>query len=251
VFNRAGALPQTFSPDDDDDDDDEDFGNSYSGGAGRVSGGGGGLFSSNAPPLRRTLSYDSKAIVANMRSQEAGGGGGGSRQDWLSHRSGGKSNKSGGRRLLKKGEKEDGEAATVSSGLLSSWTSNKASAQHQQQYQSLGNESTDIELAGMNQGYNNESPKTKKKKKQHAQKTSVCTRPTHRKTSNGFLQIPFRFDQNRYQMIKNEIKNEFGVLMFTIIRTSSSKNVQTMPFEGIRLKEFEGISTFVRCMARV
>jgi hypothetical protein len=33
--------------------------------------------------------------------------------------------------------------------------------------------------------------------------------------------------------------------------TSSPKNVQTISFEGIRLKEFEGIWSFFLCMLRV
>jgi len=40
-------------------------------------------------------------------------------------------------------------------------------------------------------------------------------------------------------------------LKYTIKGTSSSKNVQTIPFEGIRLKEFEGIWSFFRCMRGV
>jgi hypothetical protein len=51
-------------------------------------------------------------------------------------------------------------------------------------------------------------------------------------------------------MIKKNLK-EFGVLKDTIKGTSSPKNVQTIPFEGIHLKEFEGIRSFFLCMLRV
>jgi hypothetical protein len=44
---------------------------------------------------------------------------------------------------------------------------------------------------------------------------------------------------------------EFGVLKDTVKGTSSPKNVQTISFEGIRLKEFEGIWSFFLCMLRV
>jgi len=66
-----------------------------------------------------------------------------------------------------------------------------------------------------------------------------------------FLQIPFRFDPSRYQNDEKWILKEFGVLKYTIKGTSSSKNVQAIPFEGIRLKEFEGIWSFFRCMRGV
>jgi hypothetical protein len=71
------------------------------------------------------------------------------------------------------------------------------------------------------------------------------------KKSSRFLQISFRFDQNRYQYDEKWNLKEFGVLKSTIKRTSSSKNVQTIPFEGVRLKEFEGTWSFFRCMRRV
>jgi hypothetical protein len=64
------------------------------------------------------------------------------------------------------------------------------------------------------------------------------------KTTGRFLQIPFRFDPNRYQNDKKRNLKEFGVLKDTIKGTSSPKNVQTIAFEGIRLKEF-GVIFFV------
>jgi hypothetical protein len=74
------------------------------------------------------------------------------------------------------------------------------------------------------------------------------TRRIHRKTTDRFLQIPFRFDPNRYQNDEKRNLKEFGVLKDTIKGTSSPKNVQTIPFERIRLKKFEGIWSFFRCM---
>ena len=69
---------------------------------------------------------------------------------------------------------------------------------------------------------------------------STNTRRIHRKTTGRFLQIPFRLDPNRYQNDEKWNLKEFEVLKYTIKGTSSSKNVQTIPFEGIRLKEFKG-----------
>jgi hypothetical protein len=66
----------------------------------------------------------------------------------------------------------------------------------------------------------------------------------HRKTTGRFLQIPFRFDPNRYQNDEKRNLKELGVLKDTIKGTSSPKNVQTIPFEGIHLKEF-GVFFFV------
>jgi hypothetical protein len=77
------------------------------------------------------------------------------------------------------------------------------------------------------------------------------TRRIHRKTTGRFLQIPFRFDPNRYQNDEKRNLKEFGVLKDTIKGTSSPKNVQTISFEGIRMKEFEGIWSFFLCMLRV
>jgi hypothetical protein len=76
------------------------------------------------------------------------------------------------------------------------------------------------------------------------------TRRIHRKTTGRFLQIPLRFDPNRYQNDEKRNLKEFGVLKDTIKGTSSPKNVQTISFEGIHLKEFEGILSFFLCMLR-
>jgi hypothetical protein len=77
------------------------------------------------------------------------------------------------------------------------------------------------------------------------------TRRIHRKTTGRFLQIPFCFDPNRYQNDEKRNLKEFGVLKDTIKGTSSPKNIQTISFEGIHLKEFEGIWSFFLCMLRV
>jgi hypothetical protein len=66
-----------------------------------------------------------------------------------------------------------------------------------------------------------------------------------------FLQIPFRFDPNRYQNDEKRNLKEFGVLKDTIKGTSAPKNVQTISFEGNHLMEFEGIWSFFLCMLRV
>ena len=56
---------------------------------------------------------------------------------------------------------------------------------------------------------------------------------------------------NRYQNDEKRNLKEFGDLKDTIKGTSSPKNVQTISFEGIHLKEFEGIWSFFLCMLRV
>ena len=100
--------------------------------------------------------------------------------------------------------------------------------------------------APVGRGYSNTYKTAEKQNKAHASNT----RSIYKKTSGIFLQIPFlsvsvfRFDQNRYENYEKWNLKEFGVVKSAIKRTSSSKNVQTIPFEGIRLKEFEGIWSF-------